>query len=73
MSNVHFVRAEEREVGDVIVSCASHWAVAIGEYADQGEPDILVRIVHAVNEDGDDISEAIANTVATAIKEAEGL
>lgn len=42
--------------------------VATGEYADQGEPDILVHVVHAVDFDGGDYRMVVAQHIAHALQ-----
>lgn len=56
--------AREIEAGDVLVQLPPHTVVALGEYADEGEPDVLVRVVHAVDEDGNDIAAEVARKIA---------
>ena len=50
-----------------LISTPAHWVVCIGEYADQAEGDIDIRILGAVDEGGNDISERVAVLVATAV------
>jgi len=62
------VPASEKEVAlGMFVSISEHWSVSIGEYADQGEADIDIRILGAVDEGGNDISERVAGLVANAV------
>lgn len=68
------VEGAEKEIGlGVIASTPPHIVVAWGEYADQGEADGEVRVIAAVDENGNDVSsrvaEVIANAVAAAISE----
>jgi hypothetical protein len=65
---IHNEPGREIEAGDALVSLPPHTIVALGEYADQGEPDVLVRVVHAVNENGDDISDEVARKIAKALE-----
>ena len=69
---VKFVPANETEAAlGMLVSTPAHWLVAIGEYADQGEADIDIRILGAVDEGGNDIGESVASFIAKAIEESE--
>lgn len=63
------VPAAETFAGDVVLSVPAHTIVATGEYADQGEPDILVRVSHAVDADGNDISAVVAKRIAKVLGE----
>lgn len=49
---------------DTEVTTAGRWVVALGEYADQGEPDCLIYVSHAVSQTGTDIREGIARRIA---------
>lgn len=62
------VHGNETEVGlGIIVSTPWHVVVAWGEYADQAEADGEVRIMTAIDADGDDITLKVAQIVADAI------
>lgn len=62
---IKYEAAKDYEVApDVMISTADRWAVGAGEYADQGEPDILVYVVHAIDKNGVDMRELTARMVA---------
>lgn len=68
MSIYREVPGHETEVGmGVITSTPSHWVVAWGEYAAEGEADGEIRIMAAVDERGNDITEKVAVIVADAV------
>jgi hypothetical protein len=63
--------AEANEIGlGVVASIPGHWLIAIGEYADHGEADIDIRVLGAVDEGGNDISEKVAKVIAAAVERA---
>lgn len=70
MSNVivREVPGAETETGmGVIVSTPPHFVVAWGEYAADGEADGEVRVIAAVDEGGNDITEKTARLIADSI------
>lgn len=50
------------------VNLGDRWAIALGEYADEGEPDVLVYVHYAVDANGNDVRHDIAGRVASAIE-----
>lgn len=65
------VPGSETEIGmGVIASTPGHYVVAWGEYAADGEADGEIRVLSAVNEDGNDVTAEAARVVARAIGEA---
>ena len=46
------------------IVCTDRWVVALGEYADEGEPEVLVHVGWAVDADGNDIRKSIARRIA---------
>lgn len=69
-AEVQFVRPqvvtrvyEEIEVGGVTVIVPQSQIIVGGEYKD--EPDLVIQVLHAVNPDGQDVSEAVARRIAT--------
>lgn len=65
------VSASEQEIGlGIYATTTAHWLVSIGEYADQGDADIDIRVLAAVDEGGNDISEKVAVAVAAAVEAA---
>lgn len=60
----------EQEAGmGVMVSTPPHYVVAWGEYADQGEADGEIRVMAAVDAEGNDITDSVASLVGGAIRE----
>ncbi|MDY7542631.1 MULTISPECIES: hypothetical protein [unclassified Cryobacterium] len=65
------VPSEEREIAmGITAATPDHWVVSIGEYADQGEADVDIRVLGAVDEGGNDISEHVAKLVAQSVENA---
>ena len=65
---VREVPGDEKEIGlGVIASTPPHIVIAWGEYADQGEADGEIRIIAAVNEEGQDVTNRVARIVRDAL------
>jgi len=58
----------EDEVGGVLISVPRRHGVVAGEYASDGEPDVLVVVQYAVDEDGNDVSGDVAKLIRDALK-----
>jgi len=72
-SNTKVTRVDGGEVEaglGVLVSTPEHVLVTWGEYADIGEADGEVRVLAAVDENGDDVTAHVAHVIAGAIAEA---
>lgn len=52
------------------VNLGDRWAIALGEYADEGEPDVLVYVHYAVDANGSDIRRDIADRIVLAVEAA---
>lgn len=71
MSKLTIVRevpATEQEIGlGVIATTPPHIVIAWGEYADQGEADGEIRIIAAVDENGQDATDSVVRIVRAAL------
>ena len=57
---------EEREIGGLTITSAPSMFVIGGEYKD--EPDLVIEIRHAIDEDGIDITSHVAHRIAALLE-----
>lgn len=63
-----FARSMGIDSNNTVVS-TDRWVVVLGEYADEGEPAVLIDVNWAVDPKGNDIREGIARRIAAMLDE----